>query len=331
MKRRRSLGAWLCAPALTLVLVHGPGGGTAVAQEARETKATLAPDKEAEYDQAIEIGLQEMQLGNYAEAYAAMLRAHQVYPNARTLRALGIAAFELKRYVTSMRHLRAALDSEEKPLTPELREEVEHLLGRVNTYIDRIEVTVVPAEAELRVDGKPPVRDEDGRVLLTVGEHLLRATHPGHQPAQVKVQADGSSNANVTLQLVSSAAVASGGETATGGTSVDSTQRTWGWITLGAAGVFAVGSGVALGVRESAVADYNSDRCAPMPSVQCADEADTVDSAETFAFVGAGLAGAAAVTGVVLLLTAPDGESESAGADLSCGIGVLSLHCSGRL
>ena len=82
MKRRRSL-----LLAVTLLASLPP------------LRATAQPSARAsttEYEAMITDGLAEFQAQRYAEARALFERAHALSPNARTLRGIGMVAFEMR-------------------------------------------------------------------------------------------------------------------------------------------------------------------------------------------------------------------------------------------
>ena len=72
---------------------------TAAAQQGR----AAAPPRG--YDEAVETALAEFEAGNYAEARSQLFKAHSIFPNARTLRALGKAEYELKNYREAIDYL----------------------------------------------------------------------------------------------------------------------------------------------------------------------------------------------------------------------------------
>ena len=327
---------------LALVLASAALAPRAAAQAAEPASAGAG---EREYEQAIQQGLVEQRHGNYAEMYAAMQRAHRIAPNARTLRGLGVAAFELKDYVAALVHLRAALDAPQKALTAELRASVTDLIAQAESYVDTLEVALDPEAADLGVDGRPPVRDDQGRILLALGEHELTAKLDGHQPVSRSVRAVGGTTQRVSLKLAPLPPPAQapapaaqptpesprGSEHAAArdATDHDGSQRTWGYVALTGAGATAIGAGVAFALRESAAETYNSAQCAPLRSVQCADEADRVDTMETLSIIGLASTGALAITGVILLLTDESGAAAEH-ASPACIAGISSLTCHAR-
>jgi hypothetical protein len=127
----------------------------------------------AEYREAIESALEEMELGNFVEAREQFGRAHRLFPNARSLRGLGISEFELKHYAIAVEQLSAALASATRPLEGQLRSDTEALLKRAHTYVGDLQVRVSPRTASLVIDGTRTISDLDAPIRLEVGDHVL--------------------------------------------------------------------------------------------------------------------------------------------------------------
>jgi len=92
--------------------------------------------------------LREFERGNFEEARALFLRAHELEPSARLERGAGMAAFEVRDYVEAHRLLQRALASDERPLTADQRAETEALLGRTQAFLGRFRFAVQPAESD---------------------------------------------------------------------------------------------------------------------------------------------------------------------------------------
>lgn len=130
----------------------------------------------------------EYDAGHYAEAQALFRRAHELAPSARTLRGLGMAAFELRQYTTALRAFEEALASHERPLTDEQRAHVSDLLERARVFVSTVIVRVTPPDAVLRVDGTPATLDAAGRLRLDPGAHTFDLEHPSHLPRRYEIQ-----------------------------------------------------------------------------------------------------------------------------------------------
>lgn len=174
--------------------------------DAPETPAATPPDAEAEappagYVEALTEAVAEYDAARYPEALALFERAHALYPNARTLRGIGMAAFESGRYVTALRALRQALTSTVRPLTPEQHEHVERLIGRTEVFVATLDVVASPPEAVILVDGGALVREPDGMVLLDQGHHTITATDPSGRSQSVEVDLVGGTTRSVRVQI----------------------------------------------------------------------------------------------------------------------------------
>jgi tetratricopeptide (TPR) repeat protein len=125
------------------------------------------------YAEAVAQALSELEAANYPEALEEFRRAHAIFPNARTLRGLGMVEFELRHYAESCRLLEDALTSKVKPLDGRQRSETEALLSRASRYIGEVEVTVEPAFATVLVDGASVDVKAVPTLTLEVGEHAI--------------------------------------------------------------------------------------------------------------------------------------------------------------
>jgi tetratricopeptide (TPR) repeat protein len=136
-----------------------------------------APGDPAGYTDAVNVGLAEFEDKNFAEARAQFARAHALSPSARTLRALGMVEFELKRYAESARLLSEALSSKEKPLDADKRAHVEQLLERASGYIGKLTLDI-EADTSVTVDGVTSNLAPGNELVLEVGDHTLEFQSP---------------------------------------------------------------------------------------------------------------------------------------------------------
>jgi hypothetical protein len=175
---------------------------TPPASEARAAAGgTPLPANSLEYQRLMSLGLDEFGRGHWAEARALFLRGHALTPNARSFRALGMTAFNLKRYPEALRELTQALNDPRRPLSTSLRRPTRELLDRADTFVGVYQLRIEPPQAELRVDGVTVAREGDGTVLLSVGEHLLELYAPGHEPLHRPLLVDGTDGEHLRLTL----------------------------------------------------------------------------------------------------------------------------------
>lgn len=151
---------------LSFVVASAWSEETASAQ--RETRRDAT---ESEYSALIESAVLEFEQEHYPEARALFERAHALQPNARTLRGIGKAAFEMRDYPAAWAALRASIASTARPLTPSMRTEAEELIGRCEAFVGRAVLRGEPEGALVTVDGGEAVRDETGALLLAPGPH----------------------------------------------------------------------------------------------------------------------------------------------------------------
>lgn len=231
----------------------------------------------ATYDELIAEAVREFDAEHYQEARALFERAHEVLPNARTLRGIGMACFELRDYPHAWVALRGALTHPERPLTAAQRGDVRRLLDRTERLLARVELTGVPDGARILVDGTEPVMD--GRlVLLGPGEHVVGVRAAGFvpwdrtleapagrtQPYEVAMTpaetttAERAVTASAAVDVTPTGAVSS--STADGSERPTARRRSpWPWVVAGA-GVAVAGTGLVLGsVGLAQARDANTD------------------------------------------------------------------------
>jgi tetratricopeptide (TPR) repeat protein len=164
--------------------------------------ATQAPAP-AGYDAAIDLALAQFERGNFVDAREQFLRAHKIFPNARTLRALGKAEFELKSYADAVTHLSLSLDSLVRPLTAQQRLETQVLLERAHRHLARYTFFTVPSNAELTLEGIPPPLDAQHSLLLGEGTYQLEVKADGYVPLRRDLQVTGGIDERLSLELTS--------------------------------------------------------------------------------------------------------------------------------
>jgi hypothetical protein len=296
----------LYAPALS-------AQGNAAARDAG-TNAQSARDQD--YNALVKRAIAEYELGHWPEAKAFFLRAHQLTPNARTLRGLGLAAYELRSYVEALTYLRQALVSRERSLTAEMRAEVTSTIAEVRTFIAYHELTLEPHDVSVRVDGQPAVFDSDGKLLLDPGPHEIQLQSDGFEPLAHNLTVKGGEHGELRLTLRPQPAQL--GPRASNPSHVDSSQaRDTSWwsalttqrkvgLALAAGGVVALGLGTTFGILAVNSNDDSKDGCTDdvCNAQGYADRDDALTHADmsTVSFIAGGaLLGA----GAIVYFTAP--------------------------
>ena len=157
--------------ALVLMLIAISFDARAAPAGSRERES---PEKQ-QYRALIDDAVAEYAAHHFEESRALFRRAHQLEPSARTWRGIGMAAFELRDYVKSLRALEASLVDSRSPLTSRERDEVQALAARARVFVGHFVIHLLPKEAVLRVDDAPTALDDGDILMLESGHHVLTA------------------------------------------------------------------------------------------------------------------------------------------------------------
>jgi tetratricopeptide (TPR) repeat protein len=160
------------------------------------------PPDPAHYQMLIDEGIREYGLHNFAEARSLLTRAQLHFPNARALRAIGMAEFELGNYAASASALAAALASERRPLDGAQRSETEQLLARAENFLTHVCVFGRPWPSVVQVDGVQVPLPPGGELVLEVGEHELTFARPGHLEERRRIRAVGNEWLSIQVSLL---------------------------------------------------------------------------------------------------------------------------------
>jgi hypothetical protein len=206
----------LLVAGLLLALTQAPVEAQASELAAPGSDAPTAESKPlpAGYREAFVAGVDEFERRNYEEARALLLEAHAKYPNARTLRSLGMVEFELRHYRQSLAYLDEALVHPERPLDAPMRTQVQNLHDRARRFVGAYHITLTPPDAQLRVDGvrhevrhevrhdvHHEGRPEDGVLVLDVGGHMLEASATGHATVTRRLSVAGGDERELRITL----------------------------------------------------------------------------------------------------------------------------------
>lgn len=164
---------------------------------------SLAADKEkqAQYRGLIDKALQEYALGHWPEARVFFSDAHTVWPNARTLRGLGMTCYEERSYVEAIGFLEQALENKVQPLTPKLASETAGILEQAKRFVSSVHFELTPDDALLRIDEQPAKWRPNGAVLLDPGTHSIEASSPGFETHRRSVRAEAGGELHLAITL----------------------------------------------------------------------------------------------------------------------------------
>ena len=115
---RRSTSLKPAVALLLAVFVTLPSGSPARAEGA-------ALETRDDYRALVKQAVREFEASNWPEAFALFKRAHELEPSARTLRGIGLAAYEMRDYVQSIGYLQTALEDQRRPLSPAQRKVID--------------------------------------------------------------------------------------------------------------------------------------------------------------------------------------------------------------
>jgi tetratricopeptide (TPR) repeat protein len=180
---------WSCFVAFVAVMLLGAPDFSSAQERAEEP---------AGYLKLIEAGLNEYYAHHFVEARALFAQAHALNPNARTLRVLGMAEFELRRYPQSLEFLRAALSSDVHPLDAELRARTLELEQRALTFVGQVHLDLQPAAANVAIDDLSTAR---GLLILQAGEHTLEARAEGYRTQRRRLDIKGGEELSLRISL----------------------------------------------------------------------------------------------------------------------------------
>jgi tetratricopeptide (TPR) repeat protein len=189
------IGSSASARCLLALLLFAAGNAARAGAQSQES-----------YSETIKHAVTEYESGNWSEAHTLFSRAHELNPNARTWRGLGLASFELRHYLRAIEELGASLADTRKPLSAAQRGEVEGVLARAQQFLAVYRVSLDPPDAELRVDNQV-ARLEGGELRLDPGEYALVVRALGYQEQRTTLRAEAGTRADLPVVLVSHAQI----------------------------------------------------------------------------------------------------------------------------
>jgi hypothetical protein len=299
--------------------------------QALAAPAPAVPGETAPYRALLEEAVSEYDARRYEEARALFRRAHDISPNARTLRGIGMASFELREYVEALRSLEAALVDKRRPLTPNQRQQVEALLERTRAFVGRFFLKLTPKATLLRIDGAPGTLENDGSLFLSFGRHSLVAEAPGYISENKEINVIGGERQELAFQLRAitiSAPVKSGnGSPDTGvasgsGAAIEtgSSGAAWWYAGAGVGAAVAVAGLIVWNIQKNEI-----DACGKRPDCDNADGLNTRRRIALGTAIGAGSAAViAAIIGTVVLVRNSNSEP---GTAIACGAAPGAVNC----
>lgn len=177
------------------------GEARAADADAFDGRGADSTEQARAYADARREGVREYRAGNYHEARTLLLQAHSLFPNAGTLRALGMVEFELRNYVRSAELLDRALTSSVRPLNADLRAKTQALCLRARAFVATLVLRPTPKNALVTIDGERLV-GESARVPLSIGEHEVAFAATGFLSVTRKVRVSGGEELALSVTLM---------------------------------------------------------------------------------------------------------------------------------
>lgn len=246
---RLAFGTFRMLALATLWALAGMSG-SAHAEPAKTAADTEAVIASAEYKALIREGMLRYTRGLWDEARAFFHKAHELAPNARTLRGLALISYDSKRFASAIDYGEQSLAHPVQPLTDKMKEELKNLLDQAQRQVARAELIVRPADAEVRVDGALVDRRADGRLWLDPGAHQLSVSAPGYRSETRSLQLGEQQSARLEVTLSSLHPIASA-RLASTEDKREPTSATLPWIVTGLSLGVAVAGGAILIVDQN--------------------------------------------------------------------------------
>ncbi|MEY4580134.1 MAG: hypothetical protein RL701_4837 [Pseudomonadota bacterium] len=352
--RGTAVAVWTLAIAFAL-LALAVTAKTVTAEDAADARI------EAEYQQVINDALTEYERGGWEESAALFARAHELLPSARTLRGMGLAAFETRRYPECIRYLTSSLTDPRRPLTALQRDEIEATLRRARLYVAYVKLAVTPADATVAIDGQEVKPDDSGVVITNSGWIDVEMRAEGYETQSRRLRVNPGDRPQLAVQLVPTASAAPvptdappepPGEVALASeaartadavvvspppwaahepASTSGPYGTWKWLSSAGA-LAALGTGATLLIMQKSQAPGYRDHCVntQTPAQDCKDQEQLLsDTLWTGSIVGFSLGAGLTALSVVLftLDSAPARTSARDNAWACAAAGAIGVAC----
>lgn len=288
------------------------------------TSGTAQADDPNDAEALIGKGIALRKEGKDAEALTFFRKAFAAVPSTRARAQIGLDEQALGMWIDAEKDLSAALADSNDAWVKRYRGPLESALAVVQGRLGSLDIAVnVPAE--VFVDGVSVGRIPGPVLRVIAGTRSVEVQAAGYHSGSRSVTVPGGGVARETFELGKKESPESpaspkfdppDGATTHGSVGFNappqpagSSQRTLGWVFVASGAGVLVGGVVAQIVREVTVSNYNSSQCPgadvrPQPE-DCTSRISTANTWQTLAIVGVATGAALALTGSVLLVTAP--------------------------
>lgn len=187
------------APAPAAPTAPAMSGDAIVGPSAPPTPANLA-EARLHFQQGVALFRDQ----NFDAALAEFRGAYGISGEPVVLYNVGLTFKALFRYAEAIEILERYLSesaSHGHPVPKERRTEVETLVNEMRSLLSDVTVVLSPADATLRIDGRPMALGVDGVVKLPAGTHVLEAVAPDHAAARREITVVAGTPQSVPLEL----------------------------------------------------------------------------------------------------------------------------------
>ncbi len=169
---------------------------------AAQASAQSAQDERAAARALFEEGVELGGADRWAEALAAFRRSAALVPRASTSYNIANALYRLDRPAAGLAELDRYARMPEVLGDEAARQRGARLRKLLEAAVVEARLLIVPAEAQIFVDGRPvTLVGPERHLLLDPGAHTLRVTHDGHVPHQRDIEVERGSVVELSVAL----------------------------------------------------------------------------------------------------------------------------------
>jgi tetratricopeptide (TPR) repeat protein len=163
--------------------------------------ATRSLAEELPAREHFERGVQASRDGDLVLALEHFEKAQALQPHPTVLYNLAQTYSTLGRPVDALSALERYLEIDPDAGEPALRRQAEELVRRNQARVGTLAVELTPVGARLEIDGAEAPVTGTGQRRVSIGQHLLTATHPGYRPFLTHVEVQASASTRLVIKL----------------------------------------------------------------------------------------------------------------------------------
>jgi hypothetical protein len=280
-------------------------------------------------------GLRFFEDRDFHAALVEFRRANELVPNYRILYNIAVASRELRDYATAYRSFVQYLAEGGDRIDAERQETVRAEIAGAEPRIGRVQISVSPDGAEIRVDdrvvGTSPLTEP---IVMNLGSHVVSASAPGRETTTRRLDIAARDRVSISLELPETPppTIAVAASAAPAIEPPRERGQEWGagfWISTGATVALVIAAAVTGGLSVQANADYGAALSRfPITLQDVASLRSTVNDLSIATDILGGAAAAAAILSCVLFFTDTTGPEEA--GEVTATISPLGVSLSTR-